>query len=68
MTEKRTVLVTGGAGFVGSNLALGYADWARSMTTVEARRVEQQNYHNVFIAPASYAAYVASSIFPVGLK
>jgi hypothetical protein len=52
--------------FVGSNLGLGYADWARSMTTVEARRVEQQNYHNVFIAPASYAAYVASSIFPEG--
>lgn len=52
--------------FVGSNLGLGYADWARSMTTAEARRVEQQNYHNVYIDPASYAAYVASSIFPEG--
>jgi cytochrome P460 len=52
--------------FVGSNLGLGYADWARSMTTAEARRTQQQNYHNVYINPASYAAYVASSIFPEG--
>lgn len=52
--------------FVGSNLGLGYADWMRSMTTAEARRVEQQNYHNVYITPASYAAYVASSTFPEG--
>jgi hypothetical protein len=52
--------------FVGSNLGLGYADWARSMTTAEVRRTEQQNYHNVYIDPASYAAYVASSAFPEG--
>jgi hypothetical protein len=50
--------------FVGSNLGLGYAKDAKSMTIVEARRTEQQDYHNVYIDPAAYAAYLAKGTFP----
>ena len=52
--------------FVGSNLGLGYATDAKSMTIVEARRTEQQDYHNVYIDPAAYAAYLAKRSFPDG--
>ena len=50
--------------FVGSNLGLGYADWLQQMTAAEAKRTEQADYHNVYIDPVSYAAYMASGAFP----
>jgi hypothetical protein len=52
--------------FVGSNLGLGYAADAKSITIVEARRTEQQDYHNVYIDPVAYAAYLAKGTFPDG--
>jgi hypothetical protein len=52
--------------FVGSNLGLGYAKWAKSMTVTEAKRTERQDYHNIYIDPVSYAAYVATGTFPEG--
>jgi hypothetical protein len=52
--------------FVGSNLGLGYAKWAKSMTVAEAKKTERQDYHNVYIDPVSYAAYVANKTFPEG--
>lgn len=50
--------------FVGSNLGLGYLPDAVAMTAVESQRAEDRAFHNIYIDPAAYAAFVQTGAFP----
>jgi Cytochrome P460 len=50
--------------FVGSNLGLGYAPNAAAMTTAESQRADQPKFHNIYINPDAYDAFLKSGTFP----
>jgi hypothetical protein len=50
--------------FVGSNLGLAYKEEVPANTLVEAARVNQQQFHNVYINPEAYAYFLANKEFP----
>lgn len=50
--------------FVGSNLGLGYAKEVAANTLRERSRQDLGEYHNVYIRPEAYAAYVQNGTFP----
>jgi Cytochrome P460 len=50
--------------FVGSNLGLGYAKEVAANTPRELARPGLGEYHNIYLAPQAYAAYVQSGTFP----
>jgi Cytochrome P460 len=50
--------------FVGSNLGLAYKEELPANTVVEAARVNQQQFHNIYINPEAYAYFVANKEFP----
>ncbi len=50
--------------FVGSNLGLGYAKEIAANTRREAERPQLGEYHNIYLKPADYAAYVRTGRFP----
>src|SRR5262249_214959 len=48
----------------GSNLGLGYAPQSAGMTALEAARVQHDEFHNIYIDPAAYEAFVRTGRFP----
>jgi hypothetical protein len=50
--------------FIGSNLGLAYKEEVPANTNVEAARVTQQQFHNIYINPEAYAYFVANKEFP----
>jgi hypothetical protein len=50
--------------FVGSNLGLSYKKGLPKMTAREGTRADQQQFHNIYINPEAYAAFLASGEFP----
>jgi Cytochrome P460 len=50
--------------FVGSNLGLGYAKEFTADTPREATRADLGEYHNIYLKPEDYAAYVRTGTFP----
>ncbi|UVK35732.1 cytochrome P460 family protein (plasmid) [Mesorhizobium sp. AR10] len=50
--------------FVGSNLGLAYKSGAAAMTALEATRADSQVFHNIYIDPTAYAAFVKTGVFP----
>ena len=50
--------------FVGSNLGLGYDKEVAANTSREAARPELGEYHNIYLKPEDYAAYVRTRTFP----
>ena len=53
--------------FAGSNLGLGYSPDVPNNTRAEAaRQVQTQQFHNVYINPLAYDAYVKTGKFPEG--
>jgi hypothetical protein len=50
--------------FVGSNLGLAYKRRAPAMTALEAERANPQLFHNIYIDPAAYAAFLDTGRFP----
>ena len=50
--------------FVGSNLGLEYLPNAVAMTAVESQRAESRVFHNIYIDPAAYAAFIQTGAFP----
>jgi hypothetical protein len=52
--------------FVGSNLGLGYASHFEANTPLEMQRPSSQTFHNIYIDPDAYAAFIKTGIFPNG--
>ena len=50
--------------FVGSNLGLGYDKEVTRDTPREAARADLGEYHNIYLKPEDYAAYVRTGTFP----
>lgn len=50
--------------FVGSNLGLSYKKTLTTITSREAARVNPATFHNVYIAPSAYSAFLDHKIFP----
>lgn len=50
--------------FVGSNLGLGYDKEVAANTVREAARAQLGEYHNIYLKPDDYAAYVRTGTFP----
>jgi hypothetical protein len=50
--------------FVGSNLGLAYKEELPANTALEAARVNQQQFHNIYINPEAYAHFLANKEFP----
>jgi hypothetical protein len=50
--------------FVGSNLGLGYDKKVTATLPREAARADLGEYHNIYLKPEDYAAYVRTGIFP----
>ena len=50
--------------FVGSNLGLGYDKETTRDTPREAARADLGEYHNIYLKPEDYAAYVRTGTFP----
>ncbi len=50
--------------FVGSNLGLAYKEELPANTKLEAARVNQQQFHNIYINPEAYAYFLANKEFP----
>jgi hypothetical protein len=50
--------------FVGSNLGLGYDKEVAANTAREAARPNLGEYHNIYLKPDNYAAYVRTGRFP----
>jgi len=50
--------------FVGSNLGLGYDKEVAANTVREAARAQLGEYHNIYLKPDDYAAYVRTGQFP----
>jgi hypothetical protein len=50
--------------FVGSNLGLGYDKEVAANTPREAARPRLGEYHNIYLKPEDYAAYVRTGTFP----
>jgi Cytochrome P460 len=50
--------------FVGSNLGLGYAKEVAANTVREMARPQLGEYHNIYLKPEDYAAYVRTGTFP----
>ena len=50
--------------FVGSNLGLGYNKELTAQLPREAARADLGEYHNIYLKPEDYAAYVRTGMFP----
>jgi hypothetical protein len=50
--------------FVGSNLGLGYDKEMTRDTPREATRADLGEYHNIYLKPEDYAAYLRTGTFP----
>ena len=50
--------------FVGSNLGLGYAKEVAANTVREMARPQLGEFHNIYLKPEDYAAYVRTGTFP----
>ena len=50
--------------FVGSNLGLGYDPNLPAMTATEAVREQKGKFHNIYISPSAYDAFLNSGTFP----
>jgi len=50
--------------FVGSNLGLGYDKEMTRNTPREATRADFGEYHNIYLKPEDYAAYLSTGTFP----
>jgi len=50
--------------FVGSNLGLGYDKNVTAQLPRETARADLGEYHNIYLEPEDYAAYLRTGIFP----
>jgi hypothetical protein len=50
--------------FVGSNLGLGYDKEVAANTVREVARADLGEFHNIYLKPEDYAAYVRTGMFP----